>query len=343
MRRYGGTYTFFKNYCENFPTTKDDVIILDQTADQPVLDFANKQQANILYFPKLKGSLLFNRTIHNIYLLFKLKQLHKEKEIDQVIFADWNIIFDFFSLLINRPVVSFVHTYPERELPSFLKKMNSFLSKNMKLITVSDYSRKKMNDNWFSTPQDISIIYNFSERRNINKSHYQTCNFITISHCEPYKDPESWIEVAREVCNRNKKVSFIWVGDGALYEKCKKETEVDERIHFVGYKEDVEEWLKDTFVYLQFSKRESLGISILDALKQGIPSVVANVGGMPEVVSHDETGFIGNSKEEYVKYIQHLINNPEVYAQFSQNAKDRYERVFSKKRWIEQMKEHLNK
>jgi glycosyltransferase involved in cell wall biosynthesis len=64
----------------------------------------------------------------------------------------------------------------------------------------------------------------------------------------------------------------------------------DPRVRFLGYRNDVQRILPAFDAYALSSRREALGLSIIEAMAAGLPVVAARVGGVPEVVTDGETG-----------------------------------------------------
>ena len=75
---------------------------------------------------------------------------------------------------------------------------------------------------------------------------------------------------------------------------------------------DIEEYLSAADLGLFTSETESFGLSILEAMCSGIPSVARHVGGIPEVVTDHQTGILVSSKEpaDLVKAVELLIQDP---------------------------------
>jgi glycosyltransferase involved in cell wall biosynthesis len=56
-----------------------------------------------------------------------------------------------------------------------------------------------------------------------------------------------------------------------------------------------------------------------------VPVVATNIGGIPEVVRHDETGFVAELGDVHrmAKYCLDLLNHPKKLAAFRENARQR--------------------
>lgn len=345
MKRYGGVHTFFQNFTEQYPLNEKDLIFLEPDIDKNILFEIKKTKSEILFYPIAKGNIIYKMFINNIYIFYKLILLNKKKKYKKIIYTNWNIIYDFISLFIKKESLAFVHTYPNRNLPNLFKKVATRKTKHIKIVTVSKYSSNKINECWLENPQNNDVLYNFSSkiynfsRRNIPKK-----NIICIAHCEEYKNPYLWLEVATSLTKRDKNLNFIWVGDGLLYKDLLSRTVNNQNIHFIGYRNQVEinEILQTAYIYTQFSTRESLGISILDAMNYGLPCIVSNVGGMPELVENGNNGFVCSNSEEIINKVLRIKDDDRLYQKLSGNSKNKYEENFSKDIWINKLKCIMN-
>ncbi|AFT69994.1 Glycosyl transferase group 1 [Alloalcanivorax dieselolei B5] len=91
---------------------------------------------------------------------------------------------------------------------------------------------------------------------------------------------------------------------------------VSEITDFVGRipHSQVPKMLKSIDIYVALSRRESFGVAVLEAGAAGLPVVVSNVGGLPEVVIDMETGFIvpPDRPELAANVIFKLLKEPEL-------------------------------
>jgi len=58
---------------------------------------------------------------------------------------------------------------------------------------------------------------------------------------------------------------------------------LEDSVQFLGEREDVGEWLCRADVFVLSSRSEGLPVSLLEAMAAGLPLIVSDVGGMPEV------------------------------------------------------------
>lgn len=343
-KRYGGITSFLFNYLDSVDLNDEDILILDSNIDYNLKNLIEeKYNCQIIFFPKIKKrNLVITRFLQSLFI----KKIIKENRcIKDVIFIDWNLILDWYVHTTNKKIISFVHTYPTRKIPVYFKSLVKILIRNTNVITVSNYSANKIMNNWQIDNNRVKVLYNCSNLKGKVKTKVLTeeaVKIVTIAHCEPYKDPELWYEVASNVTKSNKSVSFHWYGDGSLFDKYREKTSDDNNIHFHGYSNRIEGILnEETTVYLQCSKVESLGISILDAMNYSVPVIVLNNGGMPELIKDNNSGYICSDKDNLIEKILELATNSSKYNMMSKNIKERYEMLFSKEIWLKNLKKIL--
>jgi L-malate glycosyltransferase len=88
-----------------------------------------------------------------------------------------------------------------------------------------------------------------------------------------------------------------------VYGKGSKETElkllanqlgISDKVSFCGFVsgKDLLQAYEQLDVFCALSRQESFGVSVLEASAMNLPVIVSDAGGLPEVVKHNETGFI---------------------------------------------------
>jgi len=99
------------------------------------------------------------------------------------------------------------------------------------------------------------------------------------------------------------------------------------------YDEDKEAFFEnaDLFVFPTFYSNECFPLVLLEAMQHGLPCISTNEGGIPDIVKHDESGFICNKKapQSLAKSIELLLNSPERMKRYGVNGRKRYDNHFS--------------
>ncbi len=116
-----------------------------------------------------------------------------------------------------------------------------------------------------------------------------------IAALAPHKSQDDLIRAAQIVCRERSDVRFFIVGDGELERDLKElvaALDLEDRVTFTGFREDVLELLKLFDCFVMSSHLEGLGTSIMDAQAAGIPVVATRTGGIVDVVQDGETGLL---------------------------------------------------
>lgn len=95
--------------------------------------------------------------------------------------------------------------------------------------------------------------------------------------------------------------------------------------------EKLKKSLKKYDFILQLSHSEAFPTSVLEAQSYGVPAIVSNNGGLPEMISVGENGIIVDLDdfESSVNNVISVWNTQSTYAQMSQNAIDRIHQNYS--------------
>jgi len=127
---------------------------------------------------------------------------------------------------------------------------------------------------------------------------------------------------------------LLIVGDGPArpqLETLSKELKVESRTIFTGMKEHMGDYLQlmDIFA-LPSSSAESFGNSAVEAMGQGLPTIVcSDGGGLVEHVRHAETGFIIASIDELANRIRELQSNGDLRQRLGNAAREHVTRKYS--------------
>jgi len=136
----------------------------------------------------------------------------------------------------------------------------------------------------------------------------------TVGRLVAVKGPEYLVRAARYIISEFPNTFFLFAGDGDLKQKLRKravELGIQNNIIFLGWRSDVAKILSVYDVFILPSLNEGMGRVLVEAMALGKPLVASDVGGIPDLVTHGENGFLvppKNSKE-LAKYIQILLED----------------------------------
>jgi N-acetyl-alpha-D-glucosaminyl L-malate synthase BshA len=219
--------------------------------------------------------------------------------------------------------------------PSFQAITQFSILKSAGLTCVSEFLKDRTVED-FSVPRErIHVIPNFVDpeifRRNKEPCHRATLAphgeriIMHISNFRAVKRIPDVVEVfarlAAEVPAR-----LVLVGDGPERPRAVERAEelgVSDQLLFLGKHQSVDELLACADLFLLPSKNESFGLAALEALSCGVPVIASRMGGLPEVVTHGETGFLfpmGNVQEMADAGLS-LLKDPDRWTRFSEAAR----------------------
>jgi len=139
--------------------------------------------------------------------------------------------------------------------------------------------------------------------------------------------------------NKNYSLKLLIVGKGTLQQKLRdlvRELDLANDTIFTGFinQDEVEKYhnMLDISVTFSTDNSESFGVAVLEASACEKPVVVADVGGLPEVVENGITGFVVEPKNITVlaDVLNKLILNPELRIAMGKKGR---ERVIKKYDW----------
>jgi glycosyltransferase involved in cell wall biosynthesis len=118
--------------------------------------------------------------------------------------------------------------------------------------------------------------------------------------------------------NSKKVIKLVVVGGGHLESELKKlalKLNIEADVDFVGRVDNslVVDYINKMDIFVVPSRIESFGVAAVEALACERPCIVANTGGLPEVIIDGETGLVveAESANAIALSIVYLINNPD--------------------------------
>lgn len=155
-----------------------------------------------------------------------------------------------------------------------------------------------------------------------------------IAHLADHKGHKYLIRATQILKEKAPKIKVIIVGSGPLRMKLDKQARdigVEDIVYFLGFREDIPQILSSLDLFVLTSYLEGFGSSILDAMACRLPVVATQVGGIPELIVHEETGLLvpPRRSRSLAEAILRIYENRELGDKLGQRGYELVHRKFS--------------
>lgn len=165
------------------------------------------------------------------------------------------------------------------------------------IITVSDLTRRTVIEKYHQDPSKVTTVHNavtpleqsildIPDMRGVDDKVVTFLGRITMQ-----KGCEYFVEAAARVLERTTGVRFIMAGNGDMMDDMVRlvaRYNIADRFHFTGFMKgrQVYEVFKSSDVYVMPSVSEPFGISPLEAMQCGVPSIISYQSGCAEILDY---------------------------------------------------------
>jgi len=200
-------------------------------------------------------------------------------------------------------------------------------------IAVSEYDRRLALRRHITSPDRIVTILNGVPDDGIRASPGQptACPVITmVARFSRQKDHATLLEALRDV---SLPFQLRLVGSGPLLNHMQVRAArlgLTDRIVFHGDCTAVPRILQETHIFALISRYEGLPISILEAMRAGLPIVATDTGGVSEAVRHGWNGLLASRGDVLGvrSNLEHLLSDSQLRAVYGANSRSQYEACF---------------
>lgn len=165
------------------------------------------------------------------------------------------------------------------------------------ILTVSHLTRKTVIEKYHINPDKVTTVHNAveplgAEIQNIVMPRNMKEKVVTfLGRITMQKGPEYFVEAAAQVLKKAENVRFVMAGSGDMMNKMIRlaaDRNISDRFHFTGFLKgkQVYEMLKASDVYVMPSVSEPFGISPLEAMQVGVPSIISKQSGCAEILNN---------------------------------------------------------
>jgi N-acetyl-alpha-D-glucosaminyl L-malate synthase BshA len=150
---------------------------------------------------------------------------------------------------------------------------------------------------------------------------------VHVSNFRPVKRPVDCVEILARVLHKGIKTRLVMVGDGSERTNVEHRARclgIFEQCSFVGKQPRIADYLSVSDVLLLPSEQESFGLAALEAMACEVPVIASRVGGIPEVVTDGETGFLSDvgDVEKMAADAANLLANEKLRTEMGKRARE---------------------
>jgi len=337
----GGVEKQLFNLLKNYDRTKLTPYVCSLTGIGVIGEMIQKTGVEVIPINSLSHT--FNlKTINHI------RKIIREKNIKIVRSHQYhaNLYGRIAARLENVPcIVPSIHNLYTRDKKIHRRVINNILSNYChKIITVSNAVREDVLRYDSVNPDKILVIHNginlTEYKKNISHNLKNEFNFPedtvvlgTIARLSTQKGQKYIINAIPQIIKKNKKIKFLFVGDGEMKDELQAQASalgIREFIHFAGFRKDVKDILNVIDIFVFPSLWEGFANSILEAMATEKPIIASDIPPIKEIITHKNNGFIirKENSSDISDAIIYLLDNPDLMADLARNARKTVEDNF---------------
>jgi N-acetyl-alpha-D-glucosaminyl L-malate synthase BshA len=226
--------------------------------------------------------------------------------------------------------------------PSFQRVVKFAIEKSDGVTAVSRYLMKRTVEE-FDIRREIRVIPNFvdivrpSENRDqCSRDALAPQGEKILMHASNFRPVKRIADVVRIFARVRERIpaKLILIGEGPerlFIQQLVRELKLNSDVQFMGEQDQLEPLFLCADLFLLPSEQESFGLTALEAMNCGVPVVATDIGGLPEVIAHGETGYlfpVGDIADMAASAVA-LLSDPARHELFRAQARKRAEQFFS--------------
>ncbi|OIO35091.1 MAG: hypothetical protein AUJ74_07665 [Candidatus Omnitrophica bacterium CG1_02_44_16] len=254
-----------------------------------------------------------------------------------------SVLASLLSLATKKPYISTCHGY-------FKPRMSRrfFPCWGKKVIAISGQVKQHLIEDFKLSPSRIELIYNGVDLKKFCFHSEQEARLEKlklgldlnkkivghIGRLSSIKGQNVLVLAAERMISEGQNVQFLIIGEGGEASELKRlirERHLEHSVFMGPSTPDTSLALSLMDVFCMPSLQEGLGISILEALAQGVPVVASRVGGIPSIIKDGETGLLCPVGDvgSFSRALSKILNDNALAASLVEKAKQTVREKFS--------------
>lgn len=277
--------------------------------------------------------------IRDISAFFEVRKAFKEINPEMVAIhsSKAGIIGRIAAKSLRIPVIFTAHSWSFTGVPSNMKRrLYTWIEKLVGkitdgVITVSAYDYNEAVKHRIISGEKLHMIHNGivddarCYRPGVDPE--PTVRLLMVARFAEPKDHQLLLKALSQI------TAIPWhltlVGDGPLLgdmQQLAAQLDIENQITFAGEDRDVIGRMQEADIFLLISKSEGLPLSIIEAMREGLPVIASEAGGISELIEHGRQGFIVEQGDEsaLITALQQLMASESLRERFGQAARTRF-------------------
>lgn len=263
--------------------------------------------------------------------------------LDPMLYAGWAAWFTSVAVRIHTQHDIWLRTYNWKDRLKFRVASLFF----HKIVGVSQDTTRAFGQYGISSPQGLTILNGIEEKK-FSRTHNGKSSPVleasvsrnprewvvgTVARLSPEKGIHHLLHAHAILRLRGLPMRLVLVGEGPQRGELEALAEalgISSSVEFMGYQDNVETFLSTFDFFVLPSLTEGIPLSLLEAMANGLPVVATNVGGIPEIVVHQESGLLvpSGQPEALAHALSQLIQDPGEAKRMANNAQGRIRERF---------------
>ena len=220
----------------------------------------------------------------------------------------------------------------EKKMP-WIINVDKYFDVYDKIFGVSQAIKRTFTNIYPQYKEKADVFYNVIDIENIRKKATEfypteftknTFNIVTVGRLTEQKGYDVSIKAAKKLCDKEIKFKWFAIGDGKdryKLEKLIKKLNLSNNFILLGRRDNPYPYIKNCDIYIQFSRHEGYGLSVLEARALDKPIIVSNLPVFKEQITDKKNGIVAHFDENSLfRSIEELYQNDKLKNEIKANV-----------------------
>lgn len=206
------------------------------------------------------------------------------------------------------------------------------IRRSEKIITVSNFVKKQLLDEWGVKEEKVEVIYEAAEDAIVSLAKKTTQSaagkpyIFYVGNAHPHKNVEGLIQAFLKLKDQYQNLKLVLAGKDHYFWQRIKEKYRQEGIKYLGYIDDQQlvSLYKSAVMFVMPSFEEGFGIPLLEAFACGCPVAASDIGALREIGKDAAIFFNPKDVVDMASVMKELMGNEKLRKELIEKGEKRY-------------------